>query len=70
MSDDDYIINYVPRPMVGLFAQLTEEQKQSALSYCGPEDHGEPQDEPAPLRLFLQTALDFMGQIPRDEPQR
>jgi len=35
-------INAVPRPMVGLFAQLTEGQKKAALSYRGPEGHGDP----------------------------
>lgn len=35
-------INAVPRPLVGLFAQLTSEQKKAALAYRGPEAHGEP----------------------------
>ena len=31
-----------PRPMTGFFASLSPEQKAAALSYCGPEDLGEP----------------------------
>jgi hypothetical protein len=34
-------INAVPRPMVGLFAQLTEKQRAAALAYRGPEGHGD-----------------------------
>lgn len=32
----------VPRPMVGLFAQLTPEQQAAALAYDGPENLGDP----------------------------
>jgi len=31
-----------PRPMTGFFASLSPEQKAAALSYCGPEDLGDP----------------------------
>ena len=31
-----------PRPMTGFFASLSPEQQAAALSYCGPEDLGEP----------------------------
>lgn len=31
-----------PRPMTGFFAALSPEQQAVALSYCGPEDLGEP----------------------------
>ena len=33
-------INAIPRPMTGFFAGLTADQKQRALAYRGPEDHG------------------------------
>lgn len=29
-----------PRPMVGFFATLSEEEKRAALAYRGPENHG------------------------------
>lgn len=32
-----------PRPAVGFFAGLTEEQKAKALAYRGEENHGDPQ---------------------------
>jgi len=32
----------VPRPMVGLFASLTAQQRAAALAYRGPESHGDP----------------------------
>lgn len=35
-------INARPREMTGLFARLTPEQKAAALSYRGPENHGDP----------------------------
>ena len=31
-----------PRKMTGLFSQLTDEQKQMALNYKGPANHGDP----------------------------
>ena len=31
-----------PRPMTGLWAQLTPEQKKSARAYRGEENHGDP----------------------------
>ena len=31
-----------PRPMTGFLASLSPEQQAAALSYCGPEDLGEP----------------------------
>lgn len=31
-----------PREMTGLFQGLTADQKKAALSYDGPEDHGDP----------------------------
>jgi len=31
-----------PRPMTGLFASLSPQQQAAALSYCGPEDLGDP----------------------------
>lgn len=31
-----------PRPMTGFFASLSPEQQAAALTYCGPEDLGEP----------------------------
>jgi hypothetical protein len=31
-----------PRKMTGFFSTLTDEQKQAALSYRGPENHGDP----------------------------
>jgi len=31
-----------PRPAVGFFAGLTEEQRAKALSYRGDENHGDP----------------------------
>jgi hypothetical protein len=34
-------VNAVPRPMTGFFAGLTAEQKEAALAYRGPEDHGD-----------------------------
>lgn len=33
-------INAIPRPMTGFFANLSPEQKQKALAYRGPENHG------------------------------
>jgi hypothetical protein len=38
MSDDEF----PERPMNGLFAQLTPEQKKRALAYEGPENFGPP----------------------------
>lgn len=34
-------LNARPRPMVGFFASLTDEQKQAALAYRGTENHGD-----------------------------
>jgi len=31
-----------PRPMTGLFATLTVEQKKMVLDYCGEESFGDP----------------------------
>lgn len=33
-----------PRPIIGLFSQLSDKQKRAALNYDGPENHG-PSDE-------------------------
>lgn len=30
-----------PRPVVGLFAQMTPEEQKAALAYRGPEYHGD-----------------------------
>ncbi|VTZ28239.1 hypothetical protein MPC4_340026 [Methylocella tundrae] len=35
-------INGKPRDMTGLFAGLSPSQKEAALSYRGPENHGDP----------------------------
>jgi len=32
-----------PRPAVGFFAGLTDEQKAKAITYRGEENHGDPQ---------------------------
>ena len=42
-------INARPRAMVGLFARLTPEQKDLALKYDGPENHGRPEFLPRKL---------------------
>ena len=34
-------VNGKPRKMVGLFVQLSTEQKDAVLAYCGPENHGD-----------------------------
>lgn len=31
------------RPMTGFFASLTADQQKAALSYAGPENHGNPE---------------------------
>ena len=33
-------VNSKPRPMVGFFAMLSDEEKRAALAYRGPENHG------------------------------
>ena len=36
------IANPAPRKMTGLFSQLTPEQREFAMNYKGPTNHGDP----------------------------
>lgn len=33
-------VTATPRPMIGFFATLSDQEKRAALSYRGPENHG------------------------------